>query len=248
MALPVAAMLFAACSHGKAVTAVERTRLLMDSTYDAPLEAVVADFMSPYERMVDSIMSPVVGRTAFALKADRPESPLSNLLADILMWAAESYEERPQLAVYNMGGIRASLPAGDVTYGDVLEVAPFENKICFLTLSGESLMQLFAEMAAVGGESVSRGVELVITLEGELVSARLDGHDIDKAADYRIATIDYLAEGNDKMEAFKQKRDLNAPAGKENDTRFIIADYFRNAADRGEAVAARVEGRVRIER
>ena len=68
------------------------------------------------------------------MHADRPESDLSNLLADILVWAAKDYGESPVLGIYNMGGIRADLTKGDVTYGDVLDVAPFENKICFTTL------------------------------------------------------------------------------------------------------------------
>lgn len=134
-----------------------------------------------------------------------------------------------------------------MTYGDVLEVAPFENKICFLTLKGSSLMELFGQMAKVGGEGVSHGVELVITPGGQLVSARLNGQPIDPAASYRIATIDYLAEGNDKMEAFRQKSGFNSPRAKQNDTRYIISAYFKEKAARGEAVGARVEGRIKVE-
>ena len=128
-----------AAAQEAAPVVTERTRLLVDSRYDAAPDSAMAAFMAPYAKVVDSIMSQVVGRTAMPLAAYRPESPLSNLLADILLDAGAGYGESPQLAVYNMGGIRASLPGGDVTYGNVLEVAPFENKICFLTLTGESL-------------------------------------------------------------------------------------------------------------
>lgn len=247
MAAAVVAVLLPACAGHKAVVGVERTRLVVDSRYDVGADPATAALMAPYVRVVDSIMGPVVGRTDAELTAGRPESPLSNLLADILVWAARDYGEHPVMGIYNMGGIRASLPKGDVTYGDVLEVAPFENKICFLTLSGESLMQLFGQMAAVGGEGVSHGVELVITPGGKLVSARLGGKPIDPAASYRIATIDYLAEGNDKMEAFRQKTDVNSPRARENDTRYIISAYFKEMAAKGEAVGARVEGRIRVE-
>lgn len=248
LAALMAAMAQTAAPQVCKVAGVERTRLLVDSRYDVAPDPATEAFMRHYASVVDSIMSPVVGRTEAELNAGRPESPLSNLLADILMWAAKDYGESPAMAVYNMGGIRAALPEGDVTYGDVLEVAPFENKICFLTLTGEALMQLFGQMAAVGGEGVSHGVELVITPGGKLKSARLGGKAVDPAASYRIATIDYLAEGNDRLEAFKLKTRLNAPRAKENDTRFIIAAYFRELASRGEAVRARVEGRIRVER
>ena len=41
--------------------------------------------------------------------AHRPESDLSNLLADIMVWAARDYNEKVDFGVYNMGGIRAAL-------------------------------------------------------------------------------------------------------------------------------------------
>ena len=72
-------------------------------------------------------MSPVVGHSAKVMIAERPESPLSNLLSDILVWAGNKYGERPDFGIYNIGGMRASLPQGEVTFGHILEVAPFEN-------------------------------------------------------------------------------------------------------------------------
>lgn len=234
-------------SRGYVVTGVERTRILVDSRYDGRTDAETEAFMAPYRQRVDSVMSPVMGRSAHYMSASRPESELSNLLADILVWAGKDYGESPVMGVYNMGGIRAALPAGDVTYGDVLEVAPFENKICFLTLTGDKLMQLFREMAMTGGEGVSRGVELLVTRDGQLKSARLNGSEIDPEATYRIATIDYLAQGNDKMTAFKSATDLNSPKEESNDTRYIISGYFRELAARGLAAESRVEGRIRVE-
>ena len=238
-----------ACASQKTteVVSVERSRILVDSRYDAAQSEELAQLMAPYKHVVDSIMSPVVGQSAHYMAAERPESNLSNLLADILVWAGRDYGEQPVMGVYNMGGIRAALPEGTITYGDVLEVAPFENKICFLTLSGEALLRLFGNMAAVGGEGVSHGVRLVISRDGRLVSARLHGKEIDPEASYRIATIDYLAQGNDKLDAFKEKTDFNSPSAEENDTRYIISGYFREMARQGKVVDSKVEGRITVE-
>ena len=257
-AVAAAAWLMAACSLHRAadgeggshvVVAAERQRILVDSRFDAYEDAGAAAFLAPYRQKVDSMMSPVVGYTATAMKAGRPESPLSNLLADVLVWAAaHSYSERADLAVYNIGGIRASLPEGRITYGDVLEVAPFENKICFLTLSGEHLMELFGQIASVGGEGVSRGVRLEIAPGGTLLRAELHGKPVDPGAQYRIATIDYLAGGNDRMEAFKKKTAYVAPAGSDNDMREIISDFFRNNSSEGSPVRAALEGRIVVKK
>lgn len=228
------------------VSKIERTRILIDSTYDAAIPDEVVAFLTPYKHVVDSMMEPVVGHVARNMKVYRPESPLSNLLADILIWASEGYNENPVMAVYNMGGIRANLSQGKVTLGNVVDVAPFENKICFLTLTGEHLLQLFQDMANTGGEGVSRGVHLVMNKDKKVVSVTLHGHAIVPDAKYRIATIDYLAHGNDHLTSFLKKTDFVAPADASNNTRELIANYFRAMEAKGIVVDSKVEGRITL--
>ena len=237
-------MMLTACSSRYQLTDVSRTRILIDKTYDAAPDAAAAAFLAPYKQTVDSVMGPVVGEAARDMAAERPESTLSNLLPDIFMHMAQHYNEKPDFAVYNMGGIRAALSKGKVTYGDVLDVAPFENKICFLTLSGDKVLELFSQIAMRGGEGVSKGVQLVITKDGQLLSARVNGKEIDPQANYRITTIDYLAQGNDGMPAFKSGTDLNSPKDDKNNARYVITDYFKEMMKAGRAVDAKVEGRI----
>ena len=244
--MAVLVMAVSACRSHYEVAGIQRSRLLIDSRYDAPLDAQTSAFLSPYKHVVDSVMGPVVGRSARYMTAQRPEGTLSNLLADILVWAAKDYNEQPDLGIYNMGGVRADLPKGEVTYGDVLDVAPFENKISFVTLSGEVLLELLGQIAAVGGEGMSHSMRMVITKDKKLVSATINGEPIDPARSYRITTIDYLLGGTDKMEAFKKGTDINAPKDASNNTRFIIMNYFREMQKQGKVVDAEIEGRVTI--
>ena len=188
-------------------------------------------------------MGPVVGRSAKYMTAQRPEGTLSNLLADILVWAAKDYNEKPDLGIYNMGGVRADLPKGEITYGDVLDIAPFENKIAFVTLSGDALTELLGQIAAVGGEGLSHSVRMVIQ-DHKLVSATVNGEPVDPARSYRITTIDYLLGGTDKMEAFKKGTSINSPKEASNNTRFIIMNYFRDMQKQGKVVDSEIEGRV----
>ncbi len=246
--LPVVALLLATSCHTPYhLAGVDRTRILMDSRYDAHPDAQAVAFMNPYEREVNEKMSPVVGATAHPMRALKPESDLSNLLADILVWGGKQFNETPDFGVYNMGGIRASLPEGTVTYGDVLNVAPFENHICFLTLTGEKTLQLLREMAARHGEGVSRGVRMTIARNGELKAVTLDGKAIDPQKSYRVATLDYLAQGNDGLKAFKSKTNVVSPSDEANDVRHVIVKYFKEMQAQGKAVDAKVEGRVSVE-
>ena len=221
----------ASCKSHYELSSVSRSRILIDNKYDANPDKDAEAFLLPYKHQVDSLMSPIVGEVSEYMSARKPESTLSNLLADILLWGGKNYQESPDFAVYNMGGIRAAFAQGDVTYGDVLDVAPFENKICFLTLSGKKVRELFEQIASTGGEGVSHGVNLVISKDHKLLDCKLN---------------DYLAQGNDKLEAFKSATNLVSPQTPENNVRFIIMDYFREQKAENKPVSRKIEGRIII--
>ena len=239
------------CHTHYEVAGFQRSRIVVDERYDANPDARAAEFLKPYKNKVDSIMGPVVGQSAKYMTAKRPEGTLSNLLADILVWGAKNYQEQVDFGIYNMGGVRADLPKGTITYGDVVDIAPFENKIAFTTLSGADVLELFEQIAAVGGEGVSRGVRLVIkkdaaTSKYTFESATINGEPVDPQRDYRITTIDYLLGGTDKMGAFKKGRNVNSPQDASNNSRFVIMNYFLEQQKLGKIVDSEIEGRITV--
>ena len=239
--------LLSGCKSYYSLTQVSRTRMLVDSRYDQQPDVYAAAYLLPYTQHVDSLMNPLVGRTSQFLDRGIPEGLLSNLLPDIFMWAAERYHEKPDFAVYNYGGIRAALPAGDVTRGDVLDVAPFENKICFGTLRGADVLELFQQFMVRGPHGVSHGVELVFDKDLKLRSAKINGKPVDPEASYRFTTIDYVAHGNDGMTAFSKKFDFVEHKKAEDNSRDLIIEYFRDKLSRGETIDPTLEGRIQIE-
>jgi len=238
--------MLAGCSSHYELASISRSRILIDSRYDQHINAEATAFLAPYKEKVDEIMSPVMGTAARDMDKRRPESEISNLMADILLWSGKDYGEQPDMAVYNIGGIRAAISKGTVTYGDINDVAPFENKITFLTLTGKQLMELFGQIAQQGGEGVSHGVELVISRDGKLISARLNGKEVDSAKSYRVATLDYLAQGNDGLVAFLDGTNVVSPQNEQDNARFLIMNYFKAMHAQGKAVDSRVEGRIKI--
>ena len=86
-----------------------------------------------------------------------------------------------------------------------------------------------------------------MTKDGKMLSVTINGQSIDPQASYRVATLDYLAEGNDQLTAFKAGTDVVAPKQKENNVRYLIMNYFREMAAQGKAVESRIEGRVVVE-
>ncbi len=235
------------CTTHYRVSDITRTRLLIDQQYDGAIDQKVSDFMRPYQSEVDKEMSPVIGRAAMPLESFKPESPLSNLLPDVLVWAGSQYGEKPDFGIYNIGGIRASLAQGDITIGDIYDLAPFENKICFLTMSGEQVLQLLRQIVKTGGEGISSEVRMVADSQKQLKRATISGKEIVPTSSYRVATIDYLSHGNDGLLAFKDATDRRELKDAKDLTRELIMGYIRHQTAQGKAIESKIEGRYIIE-
>ena len=251
LAAIVALCLFTACRSHYHMTGIERSRILVAERYDAAVGQLTAinEYMAPYKMQVDSIMKPLLGHTAGYYVADRPESELSNLLPDILMWAASQYGEQPDFAVYNTGGMRAALPEGEITVGDILELAPFENKICFLTLTGDKVLELAQQIVGRGGEGISKEFRIVGVKNKKnhrLIEATVNGQPIDPARKYRIVTIDYVSHGNDEMKAFLSATDIRMPGEERDLSKYVIMRYFQEMEKQGRVVEAKIDGRMTL--
>ena len=121
------------------------------------------------------------------------------------------------------------------------------DQLLELFLIGERLLELCEQIASRKGEGVSHGVEMTIAPDGKLLTVRLNGEEIRDDRTYRIATLDYLAQGNDGLLAFQDGTDLVSPQDAANNVRFIIMDYFRAAKAKGKAVDSKVEGRIIVQ-
>lgn len=234
------ALCLAACRPAYEVTRVEGSRVAMDSTRTA--DATMIALVAPYKAGVDSVMQRVIGTAAVSMEAGRPESLLSNLVADVLRGAAATATgKEADMGLVNMGGLRNVITEGPVTCGQIYEILPFENSLCVLTLKGRALKQLFENIAARGGEGVS-GVKLAISADGKLLDATIGGRPVEDGRTYTVATIDYLAEGNDGMTALIQAEQRECPAGAT--LRGLFMQYAEQQATAGKPLTARLEGRI----
>jgi 5'-nucleotidase/UDP-sugar diphosphatase len=131
---------------------------------------------------------------------------------------------RADFAVVNSGGVRDSLPAGTITYKDILQVQPFGNTLCTLKLTGHEVLQYLSVVAAMGpgagGFAHLSGVEL-ITANGVLLQARIGGAFVDTAKSYTMAINSFMAVGGDGYPVF------TAHPGFIN-TGFVDADVLRS--------------------
>ncbi len=192
---------------------------------------------------IDSIKSPVLGEAAVPLEKYTPESPLMNFAADALMEMAQLHsKQKIDIAITNKGGLRSNIAAGTITFGDIYNVFTFENRLAYLTLTGEQLTQLCKEIAKVGGEAIS-GMRLVITPNGDLVGATVGDKAIKPQATYRIATLDYLSQGNDNLTTLAQGTDLETT---KHLLRDLMVEYVNRQTAKGKKISAACDGRITI--
>lgn len=236
--------MFSSCHSGYSLTSVEGGRLEVTTALDANPDSAATAILASYQRTVDSIMSPVIGQSARFMDRFRPESELSNLVADILRTSTVNYiGSEADVAITNMGGLRTSLPEGDITFGNIFEITPFENTLCIVTMNGVLLRQLFENIAKVHGEGLS-GARLEITKDGQLLSATVGGKEIDDKKEYKIATLDYLAEGNDHMDAFAKVSDANKMEPEDATVRRLFLNYVKEQTKAGKKIDSKIEGRI----
>ena len=116
-------------------------------------------------------------------------------IASVMMQKAKA-----DLAIMNSGGIRDSMPAGKLSYKDVLKVQPFGNQLVSIDLKGNELMNYLnaaAKMSAGSGAFPQfAGVNLVIE-GGAVKSATIKGAVLDPAKTYRLAINSFQANGGD---------------------------------------------------
>lgn len=208
-------------------------------TQETTTDERIADMVQPYKVRLDAEMNEVIGTTAKELIKAKPESPLGNLVADLIHKKCEDYyKEAIDFTVVNYGGLRIpALPAGDITKGKIFELMPFDNMLVVVEIDAATVRKLFGIMARNGGWPISKQVSYAIN-EGEARDILIGGKTIDANKIYKVALSDYLANGGDKLFFLKDKKRQN------------LGVLFRDAIleyvieQDGAIMDAEVEGRV----
>ena len=231
------------CTQKEQTLRIEAGNIKVTAIENNSGAAEVRAILERNKAYVDSIKSPVLGEAAVALEKYIPESPLMNFAADALMEMAQLHsEQKIDIAITNKGGLRSNIAAGTVTFGDVYNVFTFENRLALLTLTGEQLTLLCKEIAKVGGEAIS-GMRLEITKDGKLVDATVSGKAIEPQGTYRIATLDYLAQGNDNLTTLAQGADLEVTKLLLRD---LMVEYIKKETANGRKISAACDGRITV--
>ena len=133
----------------------------------------------------------------FELKPD-VESALSNLMTEAVL---DSFDA--DVAIHNVfGGIRKGLPAGELTFGNVYEMFPFDNLVTIHEITGADLRTIVARKAALRRKPGFAGMRVLVACnaDGMQVTLRLDdGREVADTDTVRVVANDFLALGGDDI-------------------------------------------------
>lgn len=175
------------------------------------------------------------------LKKAQPEGSLNNFFADAMYYSAKQKGIVFDFAYTNSGGLRATLPKGNIYRYQIFELMPFENTFTTVTFKGENIQDFFDFVAKSGGDPIS-GAHFTID-NGKAIDITINGEPFQTGKTYTILTSDYMANGGDGGEIFTKaivKKDHNYRL------RDGLFDYLEYLNKTGKALNPVNDGRIKI--
>ena len=190
-----------------------------------------------YEK-IDELMNQKIGETEHDLLIVDPkltdseggpvrivrsmETNMADLVTDSIR-----YETNAEIALLNAGGVRDNIRKGDITYGSVISVLPFNNQLCIAKVTGQQILDALewgshATPEELGGFLQTSGLTYEIDLniespctsdpvtgafvsvdgERRVKNVRVGGEPIDPQKEYHIATVSFVMDAGDGFSMF----------------------------------------------
>lgn len=238
-------LFFFSCSHQLIVVGKDAAYLEVDPSITP--DPISENMISPYRIELEKSMDIVLCNSDKPMEKARPESELGNIVADLTLQIGrelygESDGETIDLCYLNHGGLRASLPKGEITRGHVYSLMPFENELVVVTLSKEGLEQLVAYTHERGGDPMAG---ITIDLRESPAIILINGRAFDKDRNYKVITTDYLANGGDKMNFFTEG-DRVKIEHLEMKMRDAIMLHFERLGKENRTLNGKLDGRIKL--
>lgn len=167
------------------------------------LNSEVVKIYLPHKKMIAKEMLRLISVSKIEMVKDKPESSLTNFLADLLpeKGRKEATKDRlgfqPEISYFNYGGIRTFLPEREITVEKIYELMPFENKMVFLKLYGNQLQDFFNIIAEKDGDSVGSASFLITGNKAKNII--VNGEPLNISESYCLVTNDNVVSGGDNL-------------------------------------------------
>jgi len=180
--------------------------------------------LTPFQDFGQQQLLVKVGSTDAKLEGDRAIVRSQPTTLGTLVARAMMDKTHADFAMVNAGGVRDSLPAGQLNYKDILKVHPFGNTIVTVDLSGTEVLNYLAIAAKMSPGSGAfpqfAGVDLTVS-KGAIAEVNISSKPIDRTKTYRLAVNNFVAAGGDGYPRLNTHPSFV-------DTGFVDADVLRS--------------------
>jgi 2',3'-cyclic-nucleotide 2'-phosphodiesterase (5'-nucleotidase family) len=186
------------CQKKVLYSSVESTSSIKVST-EIKDDSLANATIAPYRNQLTAEMNRVIGKSAQPLLKGEIEYTLGNFTADLLRIEAEKLVNHPvDFAIMNHGGLRNTLPQGDITVGHIYELMPFDNEVVVLTINAKIAHELFKFMAQKKNVAVSN-MQITLKKDGGYETETINEKKVEEGSFFTLAISDYLANGGDGL-------------------------------------------------
>ena len=236
----------------------EKTSVDYEAAQNYPKDASVTDVLDTIKAENETALNRVIGTSPVELDGVWEhirigQTNLGNVITDAYLLATGA-----DIAFENAGGIRASIAAGTVTYGDVINVSPYGNYVVTKKLTGAQIKEMLessltiqkncivandsGEWDAWPNDSGSYLQVGGITVRfdpaqpaGERVlSVQKDGQELDDTKEYTVAVNNYLA-GSDSYPQLANATEI----GEYSCCEELLIQFFEQGSDAVTASVAK---------
>lgn len=204
---------------------------------NAEMAARVAELAAP----IEDLKKTPVGSTTADIDGDRSNCRAHECTMGVLVAEAMLDRVKDQgvtIAIQNGGGVRASIPAGDITMGDVLTVLPFQNTVATFQLTGEGVIKALENGVSQVEDLKGRFPQIAgmrfawnpaNAPGGRVTQVQVRGSDgwvdIDRKATYGVVSNDYMRSGGDGYAVFADEGQNAYDYGPGLEQ--VVADYIK---------------------
>ncbi len=198
-----------------------------------------SEVIRPHVEKTEAAMSKVVGSSAMPLGRGGPGA---NLVGNLVTDAMIDYFDA-DFSFQNLGGLRADLPAGDLTARDIFSVLPFGNELVVVDMDGRMLRRIIErKVAGRSGGLCIAGTEMVFDPQREdydrVVKLLIKGQPWNPDQHYKVVCTSFLMEGNSGLDFL-----TTIPADKITPTQITTAEAVEHYLKLNSPVRPRVDDR-----
>lgn len=213
-------------ADSKEILSVEERFYAMENTNDIAENEQVKENISQIEKQQQTILSQTIGDTEKAYPYTWEDIRIAQQDIGKLVTESYLNFTGADVAFENAGGIRAGLEAGEITYQDVISISPYGNIVITKKLTGKEIIDTLNQSIAIGKacddiytiqkEAIEKGedpyqyswpedsgsylqfsgIEIQTNENGQIISAKINGTDVNENQVYTVAMNNYLGESD----------------------------------------------------